>query len=94
MGTWTTDGRRNRNTGDRRWRRIRDVVLARDGYRCQVGGPPCIGTASVCGHIIAGAGDALDNLQAECKPCSEGHWQDRMRDALAADAPFEPPPWL
>lgn len=56
-----------------RWRKLRLLVLARDGYACMVRGPGCVGVASVAGHIVPwidGGPDDLDNLRAECDVCS------------------------
>jgi 5-methylcytosine-specific restriction protein A len=57
--------------GGRPWRRLRDLVLVRDGYRC------CeCGTIKVAGmevdHVVPvsrGGTDDLDNLRAMCAPC-------------------------
>lgn len=60
------------------WQQVRRIVLARDGYRCQIQGPRCTGRATEADHIVALAlgGARLDpaNLRAACKPCnaSEG----------------------
>ena len=63
----------------REWRRLRAVVLDRDGYRCK---RPvvragieveCGEPANHAGHIVArvlGGTDTLDNLRAECAPCN------------------------
>ena len=53
----------------REWERVRQQVLERDGYLCQV--PGCTATATHVDHIIAksiGGNDSLDNLQAMCAP--------------------------
>jgi 5-methylcytosine-specific restriction endonuclease McrA len=72
------------------WRRMRLVVLARDGGVCQVKSPVCIGTASVAGHLVPGL-NRIELLQAECKPCSDGHWTER----LSGEEPeVERPAWL
>lgn len=58
----------------RGWRELRLYVLARDGYRCRVRLPGCIGRATEADHIqaLADGGAWLDphNLRASCKPCN------------------------
>lgn len=57
-------------------------VLERDGYRCRIEGPHCIGTATVKDHIIptAEGGDESDaNGQASCAPCNQGKAQEEAR---------------
>ena len=54
------------------WRRMRDEVLRRDGYRCQFNGVRCDGRGITAGHIIArrhGGRDTLANLAASCWYC-------------------------
>lgn len=36
-----------------RWRRVRKMVLQRDGYRCMAQLPGCTGTADAVDHIIS-----------------------------------------
>ena len=51
------------------WERVRQQVLARDGYLCTV--PNCGATATHVDHIIpksVGGTDSLDNLAAMCAP--------------------------
>lgn len=59
---------------DRDWRRVRLVVLARDGYRCRIRGPRCTDVATTVDHIVelarGGARLDPDNLRAACKPCN------------------------
>lgn len=58
------------------WRRLRLLVLGRDGYRCQVpqrNGQPCPRPATQVDHIVAkslGGTDELTNLRAACAPCN------------------------
>ncbi len=64
-------GRGDLKTG--RWRRIRESVLRRDGYECQIQGPTCTQTASAVDHIVPhayGGDDSYGNLRAACKPCN------------------------
>ena len=61
------------------WKRTRLAVLARDGYRCQIQGDRCEGTAPMRGghvdHIISpvdgGEFFARGNLRAACPPCNQ-----------------------
>ena len=59
--------------GGRPWRRLRDQILARDGYMCQC--PECNGLiklANEVDHIIPvakGGTDQPDNLQAINRGC-------------------------
>jgi 5-methylcytosine-specific restriction endonuclease McrA len=56
------------------WRAVRLVVLARDGYRCQIRGPKCRIVATHVDHIrsISQGGSRLDpgNLRAACASCN------------------------
>ncbi len=56
------------------WRRVRRVVLEREGYRCRIGGPRCTLDADQVDHIISWrlGGSALDpeNLRAACSHCN------------------------
>lgn len=61
---------------------LRDYVFERDGYRCQIQGPRCVGPDPLprskleLDHIIARAsGGAIlnpDNCRASCRPCNRG----------------------
>jgi len=56
------------------WRTVRQEVLERDNYQCQIRGPKCKGKATEADHIIpwaaGGAMYDLGNLQAACKSCN------------------------
>lgn len=55
----------------RAWRKLRALVLSRDGYRCHWCGKP----ATTVDHLVRrvdGGSDALDNLAAACGPCNYG----------------------
>lgn len=57
----------------RAWRRVRRLVLERDGYRCKrpVVGGLCGAHANQVGHVVArvdGGTDDPRNLRAECAP--------------------------
>ena len=63
--------------GTRRWRTIRDHVLARDGHRCKMtrDGAICGAYADTVQHVHRredGGGDELSNLIAACQPCNYG----------------------
>lgn len=61
---------------DRDWRKVRLLILRRDGYRCQIQGPGCTGHAGTVDHITSlhQGGARLDpaNLQAACGHCNYG----------------------
>lgn len=56
------------------WSKVRLVVLERDGWHCQIGGPRCLGVATEVDHIVPveDGGHRLDpaNLRAACRPCN------------------------
>lgn len=56
----------------RAWRRVRDVVLRRDGYRCQIRiRGACTETATVVHHKRGkAAGDDPAHLEAACWECN------------------------
>lgn len=63
-------------------------ILKRDGYRCQIRGPRCIGAATEVDHRIplsktGPAGDHDGNKQAACVPC---HRAKTAREAAAGRA--------
>lgn len=55
--------------GGRPWRRVREYVLERDGYRCRIRGPRCTGIATTVDHVVPvsrGGSDDPANLRAAC----------------------------
>lgn len=56
------------------WRKVRQEVLERDGYRCQIRTRVCTVAATEVDHIIPleHGGAVLDpiNLRAACRPCN------------------------
>jgi len=57
-----------------RWRNLREVVLLRDNYQCQLRGPRCKGSATSADHILPrskGGSDSLRNLVAACDTCNK-----------------------
>lgn len=70
------------------WSRLRETVMRRDGHRCRIGGPSCLGFALEVDHIIpriAGGTDAPSNLRAVCKPCHKRRLVDAISGASGAD---------
>jgi hypothetical protein len=68
-GEWTP-----RFGGARLWMAARDLILARDGYVCQISGGSCGQVATQADHIVpvsAGGTDQASNLQAACGPCNK-----------------------
>jgi 5-methylcytosine-specific restriction endonuclease McrA len=58
-----------------RWRQLRKLILARDGYVCRIAGPKCTGIATEVDHVVAladGGTDDVSNLRAACLPCNRG----------------------
>jgi len=62
------------SSGSPQWRRLRLVILERDGWRCRIGLPKCTGRAVEVDHIVArvDGGDpwAASNLRASCEYCN------------------------
>jgi len=56
------------------WRRTRALVLARDGWVCQLQWPGvCLGRANQVDHILPrehGGTNDMANLRAACRPCN------------------------
>lgn len=56
------------------WRRVRPIILERDGYRCQIRDDKCLVEATEVDHKIpveqGGAPFDLENLRAACRPCN------------------------
>jgi hypothetical protein len=75
-----------------KWRRIREVVLLRDSYTCQIHLPNICGRrATMVDHVvpIAEGGEPFheSNLRAACGPCNSrlGGRLGNLRKALATD---------
>ena len=78
------------NRGDKRyqsgaWRNARRRVMERDGHRCKMGAPGCLGVADQVDHIVpAAAGGAFyddHNLRAICRRCNSRRAnQEKARD--------------
>ena len=66
------------------WRKARARALVRDGYRCQIRAPGCLGVATTVDHILevdrGGAWYDLRNLQSACTWCHFG-WKRKVRGA-------------
>jgi hypothetical protein len=57
----------------RQWRRLRLVILERDGWTCRIGlAGVCVGKADCVHHVLGRAqtGDDPRWLQAACSPCN------------------------
>lgn len=72
---WHRYGIRDRRYNTQAWRRLRQAVLIRDGYTCQVGGPSCEIRATTVHHIKPSSQHPElfwnpANLQAACAPCN------------------------
>ena len=78
--------------GSPTWRRLRLMVLERDGHLCQLRGPRCTMKATEVDHIVplADGGDWYEpvNLRASCKPCNAGRM---MRERVADVVPVRRP---
>lgn len=74
------------------WRRIRKLVLERDGHRCRIQGPNCTGRADQVDHIVpvdhGGAWFDLDNLRAACKACNVGAGNAARKEAWRTGPPI------
>jgi len=51
------------------WPRIRQRVLKRDGYRCRLQLPGCLGRATEVHHVGSPDDHGDANLASGCKPC-------------------------
>lgn len=51
------------------WGRLRQGVLSRDGFRCQLRLDGCVGIATEVDHTVAGDDHSLANLRAVCSRC-------------------------
>lgn len=61
------------------WHQIRQRILRRDNYKCQINGPHCAGQATEVDHIVRGTNHEETNLQAACRPC---HARKTSRELL------------
>lgn len=72
----------------RGWRRIRSLVLRRDGYRCRVQVPGVCSGRATCVHHTVGRGITGDDpayLLSSCRECNE-----RIGDPTQHDPPSTP----
>jgi hypothetical protein len=74
------------------WRRVRALVLERDGHRCQIKGGKCLGLATEVDHInpveLGGSWWDVDNLRAACKPCNVGRVSAQRLEAWRQGPPI------
>lgn len=70
------------NGSDRRWRRVRAAVLARDGNRCRLKLDGCTTVAEQVHHTLGRevAGDNPDHLVAACAHCNQAAGDPRAAD--------------
>lgn len=55
----------------RAWRRVRVLVLDRDGYLCKINGPRCTTTATEVNHKLGrGVSEDMADLEACCFACN------------------------
>lgn len=61
-----------RNGSTSAWRKLRQVVLARDGYRCQLKVDGCTTVATHVHHVVGreATGDDPRHLVAACASCN------------------------
>lgn len=80
-GQWQHSDRRARLPSH--WPRLRQWVLARDGYRCTAAAhePACDGTATDVDHVDRDGGDGVANLTSLSAAC---HKAKTQREAQAA----------
>lgn len=60
------------NGSTRRWRRLRRLILERDGYMCglKIEGI-CLGRATEVHHVLGkGVSESPRHLMAACRPCN------------------------
>lgn len=80
-----------RNVYNGAWRRVRLVVLERDGRLCQIRGPKCQIEANEVDHIVPWrAGGSFydpDNLRAACGNCNK---RRARRGGVGARKPVKP----
>lgn len=71
------------------WEKLREAVLKRDGYLCQI----CHqAQATTADHIIPkakGGEDSMENLQAACRPCN-----GKKRDTLLTRTNYRSSRWF
>ncbi len=76
---------------DAAWRRVRLVVLERDGRMCQIRGPRCTLDANEVDHIVpwrvGGAYFDEANLRASCGNCNK---RRAKREGVGARKPVKP----
>lgn len=63
------------------WKRLRKLVLERDGYRCRIGLDGCTVRADTVDHVMpVSAGGAIfaeENTRAACKHCNSSRGNGR-----------------
>jgi len=60
----------NRAIGSGKWKKLRIIVLDRDGWQCAACGRPADSVDHIVPRVKGGDMWALDNLQSLCKSCN------------------------
>jgi 5-methylcytosine-specific restriction protein A len=69
------------------WRRARKAQLERDGWRCQIRLPGCLGTAGEVDHVLGIEADPHHRvLRSACAPCHK-----QVTSAQSSRGHREPP---
>lgn len=94
-GRWA-DSRHNQRRSGSGWDEERAArrVLRRDGHRCYLRGPDCIGSATEVDHVrpySQGGTDTDDNKRAICVPCHRAKTQRESAAARALKSRRRPP---
>lgn len=79
---WSSSDRRSRLPGN--WAALRQSILKRDGYLCQINGPGCTRLATEVDHITHGDNHHPSNLQATCTRCHAAKTLAEAKQAQAA----------
>ena len=66
------------------WAKLRQSILKRDGYLCQIAGPGCTMLATEVDHITHGDDHDPSNLQALCHRCHAAKTASEAKGAQSA----------
>ena len=84
---WNTSTRRGQLPAN--WLPLRQAILQRDRWICQINGPECQTRATEVDHIQRGNDHRPSNLQAVCHRC---HALKTQRESMADRPPRNRPP--